>query len=166
MDYAHTPDAIENVLNSMDKNAGKTNYNDTVFPAKKIITIIGAGGDRDSSKRPFMAKIACENSDKVFLTSDNPRFENPEKILNDMERGVKENFSNYEIIEDRKEAIFSALTWAEKFSKKNDTLITNQGVGPKIVVAILGKGNEDYLDIEGKKYPYSDKEEVLSFFKK
>jgi UDP-N-acetylmuramoyl-L-alanyl-D-glutamate--2,6-diaminopimelate ligase len=140
IDYAHTPDAIENVLRSVSEN-------------KKIIAVVGAGGDRDSKKRAPMAKISCENSDLVFITSDNPRFENPQNILDDMKSGV-ESFSNYQIIKDRKEAIFKALTLGQKDFEN----------GRDVIIAILGKGNEDYLDIEGLKVPYSDKEEVFSFF--
>jgi UDP-N-acetylmuramoyl-L-alanyl-D-glutamate--2,6-diaminopimelate ligase len=143
IDYAHTPDATENVLKSIKKKE------------EKIFTVIGSGGDRDSSKRPIMAEIACKNSDKVFLTSDNPRFENPAKILDDMEKGVKK-FSNYKIIENRKEAIFSALLEAKEKSQN----------GEDIIVAVLGKGSENYLDIKGKKTSYSDKEEILNFFSK
>lgn len=163
-DYAHTPDAIKNVLKSIGrkKNAEKTDHNHLTAEhqkhpsdfSAKIITIVGAGGDRDSGKRAIMSQIACKNSDFVFLTSDNPRFENPKKILKDMRLGVK-NFSNYQIIEDRKKAIFTALQKAEKISEKE-----------KVIVAILGKGNENYIELKGKKIPYSDKEEVLLFFSK
>lgn len=142
-DYAHTPDATENVLTSIPKD-------------KKIITVIGAGGDRDASKRPIMAKIATENSDYVFLTSDNPRTEKVENILADMEKGVKDNYKNYVVVEDRKEAIEKAIQKAEEFL----------GNGDSVVVAILGKGDEDYIDIMGEKIPYSDKKEVTKYFSK
>ena len=139
-DYAHTPDAIEKVLNSLDKNS-------------KIISLIGAGGDRDKSKRPLMAEFAAKNSDFVFLTSDNPRTEKPENILKDMEEGVKEKYQNYEIILDRKEAIKKALKKAEEIFKSGDS----------VFVAILGKGDEDYIDINNQKIPYSDREEVKNY---
>lgn len=141
-DYAHTPDAIENVLKAVAKEKTIT------------ITIVGAGGDRDSEKRPPMAKAACENSDFVFITSDNPRFENPQNILDDLKKGT-EGFKNYEVICDRKEATKKALTKSQEIFEK----------GESIIVAVLGKGNEDYLDVEGVKKPYSDKEEILSYFK-
>ncbi len=142
-DYAHTPDAIENVLSSIDKS-------------KKIITVIGAGGDRDASKRPIMAKVSAENSDFVFLTSDNPRTEKPENILSDMEKGVVGGFKNYQIITDRKKAIEKAIKKAEEFLENNHS----------VVVAILGKGDEDYIEIMGKKISYSDREEVEKYFKR
>lgn len=142
-DYAHSPDAIENVLQSISKS-------------KKIITIIGAGGDRDASKRPIMAKISAENSDYVFLTSDNPRTEKPENILSDMEKGIAGEFENYEIIVDRKMAIKNAFKKAEEFLENNNS----------VVVAILGKGDENYINIMNKKIPYSDKGEVQKYFKK
>ncbi len=141
-DYAHTPDAIENVLQSI----GIENF---------IITIIGAGGDRDATKRPIMAKISAENSDFVFLTSDNPRGEVPEDILFDMKAGVISKFKNYKVVVERKEAIAEALKMAgNNLENKN------------VVVAILGKGDENYIEICGAKIDYSDREEVEKYFKK
>ncbi len=142
-DYAHTPDAIKNILESLDKN-------------NKIITIIGAGGDRDISKRPLMAKVASENSSFLFLTSDNPRSEDPCKIITDMEKGIGNNFKNYKIVVDRKKAIKEALKMAKNFLEKKES----------IIVAMLGKGDENYIEIMEKKIPYSDREEVYNFFEK
>lgn len=140
-DYAHTPDAIKNVLESISKES-------------HVITIIGSGGDRDSTKRPIMSKVACKNSYFVFLTSDNPRSESPEDILKDMEKGVDGLYKNYEVVVDRKKAIKMALAESERI------LSTCRSV----TVAILGKGDEDYMEILGKKIPYSDKSEVIKYF--
>jgi UDP-N-acetylmuramoyl-L-alanyl-D-glutamate--2,6-diaminopimelate ligase len=132
VDYAHTPDALENVLKTI-KNI-RTN-NETVF------TIIGCGGDRDKTKRPVMAGIACELSDKVILTSDNPRTEDPNLILTQMEAGVPGiHFKKTLTIQDRKEAIKSAISAAES----------------KDIILIAGKGHEKYQEINGVKHPFDD----------
>ncbi len=136
IDYAHTPDAVEKIIDS---------YNE--LKQKQIITIIGCGGDRDPLKRPIMGNIATEKSDFVIFTNDNPRTEDPEAIMNDILKGVKKD--NYQVIFDRKEAIKKGLDMLEK----DDILL------------ILGKGHEDYQIIGHEKYHLSDKEEVLDYLK-
>lgn len=142
VDYAHTPDALENILmtvNKIRKGSGK------------IITVVGAGGDRDKAKRPLMGKIAVMNSDRVILTSDNPRSEVPEEIINDMRRGISKNVSDKVIsITDRLEAIKTAFMFA--------------GNGDIIVVA--GKGHETYQEIKGRKHHFDDMEIILDLMKK
>ena len=139
VDYAHTPDALENVLSTIhkvNKNRGQ------------IITVVGAGGDRDKTKRPLMAKVAVNYSDKVILTSDNPRSEDPEDILDDMQAGVgAENKRKVIRISDRKSAIQTAISIA----KQTD------------VILIAGKGHEDYQEIKGVKYPFDDKQILQEF---
>ena len=134
IDYAHTPDAVEKVISAY-----------TEMKKNRIITIIGCGGDRDPLKRPIMGDIATKLSDYVILTSDNPRTENPKKILDDIVSGIKTN--NYEIIEDRKKAIKHGID----IMKKDDILL------------ILGKGHENYQIIGTKKYHLDDSEEVLNY---
>ena len=132
VDFAHTPDALENVLQTItDIRTG----NETVY------TIVGCGGDRDPKKRPLMAKIAAENSDKVILTSDNPRSEDPTKIIEEMEQGVPAAmYAKVSSNVDRKQAIKSALQMAQ----------------PKDIILIAGKGHEKYQEINGKKNPFDD----------
>ncbi len=133
VDYAHTPDALENVLATIKKlRKGH----------EQIITVVGCGGDRDKSKRPIMAQAACDLSDRVILTSDNPRTEDPHQILNDMETGLSSAAKRkYVTIVDRKEAILSAVDLA----KAED------------IVLVAGKGHEKYQDINGVKFPFDDK---------
>lgn len=137
IDYAHTPDAVEKIIESTLENK-----------SGKIITIVGCGGDRDSTKRPIMGKIATNLSDYVILTNDNPRTEDEEKIMNDIISGIKKD--NYEVIYDRCEAIKKGLDMISD----NDTLL------------ILGKGHEDYQIIGHEKIHLSDKEEVLKYIEK
>ncbi len=134
VDYAHTPDALENVLGTIKKlRKGH----------EQIITVIGCGGDRDKSKRPIMAQVACDLSDKAIFTSDNPRTENANEILNDMEVGLTSSAKRkFVSIVDRNEAIKSAVMMA----KKED------------IILVAGKGHEKYQDINGVKYPFNDKE--------
>lgn len=141
IDYAHTPDALVNVLQSI---------NDVLNKRGDIITVVGTGGNRDRTKRPIMAKEALNLSDKLILTSDNPRFEEPQDILNDMLAGLntKEQFITLSII-DRREAIKVAITMAK----------------PGDVVLIAGKGHEDYQEIKGVRHHFDDKEEVERVFK-
>lgn len=136
VDYAHTPDAVEKVI---------TAYNE--LKKGKVITIVGCGGDRDPKKRPIMGEIATRLSDYVIFTSDNPRTEDPNKILEDIIAGVKKD--NYEIIENRKEAIKHGLD----IMKKNDILL------------ILGKGHENYQIIGKEKIHLDDSEEILNYKK-
>lgn len=133
VDYAHTPDALENVLKTID-NFRTGN--------EKVITVIGCGGNRDASKRPLMAKIACDLSDKVMLTSDNPRYEEPLQIIKDMQEGVTAaNTRKTLVIEDRREAIKTAVTLAE----------------PSDIILVAGKGHEDYQEINGERFPFDDR---------
>ena len=134
IDYAHTPDALENVLNTI---------NNVTTKIQQVITVVGAGGDRDKTKRPIMAKVAVENSDKVILTSDNPRTEPPTDILDDMERGVVDvKMKNVLRITNRKEAIKTAC------------LIASKGD----VILIAGKGHETYQEIDGERFDFDDKQ--------
>jgi UDP-N-acetylmuramoyl-L-alanyl-D-glutamate--2,6-diaminopimelate ligase len=134
VDYAHTPDALKNVLETI-KTIRTGN--------EQVITLIGCGGDRDTSKRPVMAKIACELSNKVILTSDNPRSEDPEEILNQMQAGIDPVEMKKTLrISDRKEAIRTACTFAK----------------PGDIILIAGKGHENYQEIKGVKHPFDDYE--------
>lgn len=140
VDYAHTPDALVNVLNSIREVTGSSN---------RIITVAGAGGNRDKGKRPIMAKEAARLSDKVILTSDNPRFEDPDDILKDMVSGLDTEGKRRTLrITDRREAIRTAT----QFAGKGD------------VVLIAGKGHENYQEICGVKHHFDDKEVVLEIF--
>jgi len=140
VDYAHTPDALKNVLKSI---------NELVQGGSSVITVVGAGGNRDKGKRPLMASEAIAGSNKVILTSDNPRFEEPQDILNDMYEGVDAGKrSKVLCIIDRKEAIRTACMLA----KAGD------------VILIAGKGHEDYQDIKGVKYPFDDKKVIAEIY--
>ncbi len=142
VDYAHTPDALQNVLSTIhDLSAGHG----------RVITIVGCGGDRDSGKRPIMAKIACELSDKVILTSDNPRSEDPMEIIHEMEQGVGpgEVMKTLSIV-DRKEAIKAAVQFAM----------------PGDIILVAGKGHEKYQEIKGVKTPFDDKKILQEMFQK
>ena len=138
VDYAHTPDALENVLNAIHE----------VLKGKgAVITVCGAGGNRDKGKRPLMAKEAVKNSDKVIITSDNPRFEEPQDIINDMLAGLTATQMKKVIsIVDRKEAIRTACMLAQKGD----------------VILVAGKGHEDYQEIKGVKHHFDDRE-ILRF---
>lgn len=132
VDYAHTPDALKNVLETI-KGIRTGN--------EQVITLAGCGGDRDAAKRPVMAKIACEYSNKVILTSDNPRSEDPEEILNQMQNGIDPVDAKKTLrITDRKEAIKTACSLA----KQGD------------IILVAGKGHEKYQEIKGVKYPFDD----------
>ncbi|MCP9749098.1 UDP-N-acetylmuramoyl-L-alanyl-D-glutamate--2,6-diaminopimelate ligase [Lacihabitans sp. CS3-21] len=136
VDYAHTPDALENVLETI-KDLREGN--------QKVITVVGCGGNRDKGKRPLMAKIACELSDIVILTSDNPRNEEPEDILADMQAGVSITQRKKVLqITDRREAIKKATELA----------------GSKDIILVAGKGHETYQDVKGIKSHFDDKEEL------
>lgn len=139
VDYAHTPDALENVLSTI-KKLSKGN--------EQIITVVGCGGDRDKTKRPIMAAIAAKYSNRVILTSDNPRTENATTILNEMEIGLDSAGKRKSItIQDRKEAIKTAVM----FATSGD------------IVLVAGKGHENYQEINGVKYPFDDKEILKEF---
>jgi len=140
VDYAHTPDALLNVLATIRKL--KRGF-------EKIITVVGCGGDRDKTKRPVMAEVACEHSDKVIFTSDNPRSEDPAQIIKDMEAGVGAGAKRkYISIVDRKEAIKTAISLADK----------------EDIVLVAGKGHEKYQEIKGVKNHFDDKEVVNEMF--
>lgn len=140
VDYAHTPDALKNVLGTI---------NELISNEGNVITVVGAGGNRDKGKRPLMAKEALGGSHKVILTSDNPRFEEPQEILNDMLAGVEAGNRNRVLtIVDRKEAIRTACMLAK----------------PGDVILVAGKGHEDYQDIKGVKYPFDDKQVIASIY--
>lgn len=142
VDYAHTPDALENVLKTI---ANIRTKNETLF------TVVGCGGDRDKTKRPEMARIACEKSDKVILTSDNPRTEDPLEILKDMQAGVPGQFFNKTLeVSDRYQAIKSAISMANKGD----------------IILIAGKGHETYQEINGVKQHFDDKETAVELFQK
>jgi UDP-N-acetylmuramoyl-L-alanyl-D-glutamate--2,6-diaminopimelate ligase len=140
VDYAHTPDALENMLNAINAIRGHQ---------EQLITVVGCGGDRDSAKRPKMADIACQLSDRVIFTSDNPRTENPETILDEMDKGVSPTDYRKKLrITNRREAIRTAVSLAQK----ND------------IILIAGKGHEQYQEINGVKNHFDDKEEVKNAF--
>ena len=140
IDYAHTPDALENVLATIKKL--RKGY-------EQVITVVGCGGDRDKTKRPIMAQTACDLSDRVILTSDNPRTEDPAGIIADMEAGLNTAAKRkYISIIDRKEAIKTAVEFAK----------------PEDIVLVAGKGHEKYQDINGVKHPFDDKAILLAFF--
>jgi UDP-N-acetylmuramoyl-L-alanyl-D-glutamate--2,6-diaminopimelate ligase len=140
VDYAHTPDALLNVIGTINKiREGGV----------QLITVVGAGGDRDRTKRPKMAAISAEGSNKVILTSDNPRTEDPEKIIDEMEAGITPDLKRKTLrISDRREAIKAAVM----FANKGD------------VILIAGKGHETYQDVMGVKHHFDDREELRSAF--
>jgi len=136
VDYAHTPDALKNILSTI---------NEVKDGDKQLITLVGCGGDRDKTKRPIMAEIACELSDKVILTSDNPRTENPSVIIDEMKAGVPAHlFMRYSVVENRAEAIKAAVQLAN----------------PGDIILIAGKGHETYQEINGVKHHFDDMEIV------
>ena len=140
VDYAHTPDALENVLNAI---------HDVLEGKGQVITVCGAGGNRDKGKRPIMAQEAVRQSDRVIITSDNPRFEEPQDIINDMLAGLnEEQLAKVISIVDRREAIKTACAIAQKGD----------------VVLVAGKGHEDYQEICGVKHHFDDKEELRKCF--
>ncbi|MEX8546283.1 MAG: UDP-N-acetylmuramoyl-L-alanyl-D-glutamate--2,6-diaminopimelate ligase [Mucilaginibacter sp.] len=141
VDYAHTPDAVQNVLSTI-KDIRKGN--------EQVITVIGCGGDRDKTKRPVMATVACDWSDKVILTSDNPRSEEPDQIIRDMQSGITPDQQRKAFaIADRKEAIKAACHLAQ----------------PNDIILLAGKGHEKYQEIKGVKYPFDDKQILAEQFK-
>ncbi len=141
VDYAHTPDALENVLDSINEIRTKN---------ERLITVFGCGGNRDNTKRPEMGKIAARKSTLAIITSDNPRNENPNEIIKEIEAGVEpQNFSKYTSIPDRKEAIKMAIKFAE----------------PKDIILVAGKGHENYQEIGGVKHHFDDKEVIDELLK-
>lgn len=142
VDYAHTPDALENVLKTITSIRTRN---------EMVYTVVGCGGDRDKAKRPKMAGIACELSDKVIITSDNPRSENPQTIIDEMMTGVEgQHFKKTLSILDREQAIKTAVSMAEKGD----------------IILIAGKGHENYQEINGVKHHFDDMEIVTELFNK
>ncbi len=140
VDYAHTPDALKNVLETI---------NDIRHHNEKLITVVGAGGNRDATKRPVMARISASLSDQLVLTSDNPRFEEPEAILEEMMKGIEiTDARKVLVIADRRQAIKTAVTLA----------------GENDIILVAGKGHETYQEIKGVKYPFDDREIVKELF--
>jgi UDP-N-acetylmuramoyl-L-alanyl-D-glutamate--2,6-diaminopimelate ligase len=140
VDYAHTPDALENVLRAI---------HGVLEGRGRVITVCGAGGNRDKGKRPIMAQEAVRQSDLVILTSDNPRFEEPQAIIDDMMAGLdSEQRRNVITIVDRREAIRTACRMAQKGD----------------VILVAGKGHEDYQEVQGVKHHFDDKEELRAAF--
>ena len=140
VDYAHTPDAVDNVLSTINNIRSKN---------EQVITILGCGGDRDKTKRPLMAKTACEKSDKVILTSDNPRSEEPDQIIKDMQVGVSPVHQKKVLsISDRKEAIKTACLLAQ----------------PGDIILLAGKGHEKYQEIKGIRHDFDDKKILKECF--
>ncbi|MDD5496795.1 MAG: UDP-N-acetylmuramoyl-L-alanyl-D-glutamate--2,6-diaminopimelate ligase, partial [Candidatus Omnitrophica bacterium] len=139
VDFAHTSDALYNILSLLREVADE-----------RIITVFGCGGNRDRKKRPIMGKVACKFSDKVIITSDNPRFENPKKIIGEIEKGVNGLYSNYEIVQDRRSAIRAAL----KTASSGD------------IVVVAGKGHEGYQIIGDRRLPFDDCKVVQELLKK
>lgn len=140
VDYAHTPDALENVLKTIHQIRTGDH---------RIITVVGAGGDRDKTKRPVMAKVAATQSDRLILTSDNPRSEDPAAILNDMAQGLeRDDLKKTLTITDRREAIKTAIALANKGD----------------IVLVAGKGHENYQEIKGIKHHFDDKEVIRQIF--
>ncbi len=138
IDYAHSPESLENILRACKS-----------YTRGKVISVFGCGGDRDARKRPIMGEISGRIADYTIITSDNPRTEKPEKIVNEIEKGIKKTKGNYTVIVDRIEAIKTAINMA----KKNDMII------------LAGKGHETYQEINGKKYPFDERviiKEILS----
>ena len=142
VDFAHTPDALQNVLETIGEiRTGN----------EQVITVIGAGGDRDRKKRPLMAEIACRLSDRVILTSDNPRSEDPGSIIRDMQKGVTPSgFKKTLSITDRREAIKTAL------------MLANEGD----IILVAGKGHENYQEIRGVKYDFNDREVLVEMMER
>ncbi len=139
VDFAHTEDALLNVLRLLREVAGN-----------RILTVFGCGGDRDKTKRPKMGRVACEYSDCVIITSDNPRHEDPVSIIREIENGVKGKFVNYDIIPERRDAIFKALRMAL----------------PGDIVLLAGKGHENYQIVKDSTIPFDDRKEALAILKR
>ena len=137
IDYAHTPDALENVLTTV-----------RALTEKRVLCLVGCGGDRDRAKRPLMGEIAGRLADLTFLTSDNPRTEDPDAILKDILPGMKRSRGAYRLIPDRKEAIRAALAEA----KEGDLLL------------LAGKGHETYQEVGGQTLHLDEREEIASYF--
>lgn len=130
VDYSHTPDSLEKILQAI---------RDIRTPDQTVITVVGCGGDRDKTKRPVMAEVACRLSDQVLITSDNPRTEDPESIIHDMVNGLRA--SNFRTVTDRRQAIKTAIGLAK----------------PGSIILVAGKGHETYQEINGVRHPFDDR---------
>jgi UDP-N-acetylmuramoyl-L-alanyl-D-glutamate--2,6-diaminopimelate ligase len=140
VDYAHTPDALKNILSTI--NGIRTNN-------EQLITVVGCGGNRDAAKRPVMADVATKMSNKVIFTSDNPRNEDPEAILDEMQKGVDPlHYKKTLRISNRKEAIKAAVSMAQKGD----------------IILVAGKGHETYQEVQGVKHHFDDKEVLKEMF--
>ena len=130
IDYAHSPESLQNILQAVKS-----------YTRGKVISVFGCGGDRDSGKRPIMGEISGKIADYTFITSDNPRTEDPQKIVNQIEEGMKKTKGKYSVIVDRTEAIKQAIEMATK----------------RDIIVLAGKGHEPYQEINGVKYPYDER---------
>jgi UDP-N-acetylmuramoyl-L-alanyl-D-glutamate--2,6-diaminopimelate ligase len=140
VDYAHTPDALENVLKTLKDSAN----------GKDIVTVFGCGGNRDKTKRPEMAEVSTKYSDRIIVTSDNPRFEEPDEIIEDIKKGFSpKDLAKTLFITDRREAIRAAIMMAS----------------PGSIVLVAGKGHENYQEIKGVKHHFDDKEEITKILR-
>ena len=130
IDYAHSPESLQNILNAVKS-----------YTRGKVISVFGCGGDRDTRKRPIMGEISGKTADYTIITSDNPRTEKPEDIVNQIEEGIKKTKGKYEVIVDRREAIAKAI----KMARKCD------------IIVLAGKGHEPYQEINGVKHPFDER---------
>ena len=139
IDYAHSPESLENILNAVKS-----------YTRGRVISVFGCGGDRDTTKRPIMGEISGRIADFTIITSDNPRTEDPEKIVSQIEEGIKKTKGKYTVVVDRVEAIKKAISMADK----------------KDIIVLAGKGHEPYQEINGVKYPFDERIIVNSIINK
>ena len=130
IDYAHSPESLQNILQAVKS-----------YTRGRVISVFGCGGDRDTRKRPIMGEISGKIADYTIITSDNPRTENPESIVNEIEEGIKKTKGKYEVIVDRVEAITKAIQMANKTD----------------IIVLAGKGHEPYQEINGVKHPFDER---------
>ena len=130
IDYAHSPESLQNILSAVKS-----------YTRGKVISVFGCGGDRDKTKRPIMGEISGRIADFTFITSDNPRTENPEEIVKEIEEGIKKTKGNYKVVVDRTEAIKEAINMATKLD----------------IIVLAGKGHEPYQEINGEKFPFDER---------
>ena len=130
IDYAHSPESLQNILSAVKS-----------YTKGKVITVFGCGGDRDKGKRPIMGEVSGKIADFTFITTDNPRTEEPEEIVKEIEEGIKKTKGKYKVVVDRKEAIKEAINMANK----------------QDIIVLAGKGHEPYQEINGKKYPFDER---------
>ena len=139
IDYAHSPESLESILNAVKG-----------YTKGKVISVFGCGGDRDTTKRPIMGEISGKVADFTIITSDNPRTEDPEKIVKQIEKGIKKTNGKYKVVVDRTEAIEEAI----KMAGKNDLIV------------LAGKGHEPYQEINGVKHPFDERKIVKTIVEK